>query len=138
MEPIILTKKELRKILKTALKQKTIDESINVGDKLADQIAQIIPKNANIACFISKFPEVSTNRIIQKLYDELTCTVYFPTWKEQSMWMVPLSQESYQKIINKDANYYHKKYGHHIPMPENNHYSLDEIDYCITPGCLIL
>lgn len=134
-----MEKQELRKKVKEKLKQKTPLECSSAGTQILARLrVKLSSVPLQIACFISRFPEIDTNLIIENLFS-IGHFVCVPSWnKSGKMWMVPLSDvKEYREVLGKGPNYYYDLYRHHIPMPPNpttpGHLP---IDVCITPGLM--
>lgn len=88
-----------------------------------------------VSVYISTRKELSTKKLVERLYADQK-TVLVPFWGNEIMQMTEMSQKEYNALLKKPKEYFKKKYGHSIPMPdpETSVPYKGPIDLIIVPG----
>lgn len=92
---------------------------VDDGDELMDTVLSlpIYQQCRVIAVYVSTRREVSTGRLIEKLFADGK-TVLIPSWHGKRMEMIAVGCGQYAQVKDTPARVLLERYGHHIPMPD--------------------
>ena len=112
------SKSQIRAKFKKWLNESVKSEySLVSGRMICDKIDELHFKdsqdlnNFNVSIFISKFPEISTAPLIDRLF-QVNAQIYIPAWKSDEMWMCHVKcKKEFDQIIQSAPQ-------NRIPMPQ--------------------